>query len=502
VPSAWLGLAPGDVTLAVRFVLTALASLGFAIALAGAGRRAVGIWLGAVSPALLFLPGFPALLAPFGLIPLYCAVLRARSHGEAALIGGCTGACLVIGASGWIFHYFDRPLVPGLIALAIASTFWVPSLWATRSLVRRAPVWIPATAILIPLGEVVRGEWLNPPLPGLLLAHANADTALVRLAPWIGEAGIGFAVALLGLAGAALLTAQSTRVRAIARLAPLALLCAALAAVPPARERAPGSPELRLCAIQDPLRGGRAEAFGGGGDAAVFALADRAQELGCRIAVFPEYSLRLEPQQIVPAEWDAEPPGDDMVVIAGASIRYRERGERALRNVVCRLHLGPGRQINCAGAYDKLVFAPFGEVGLFQDVPLLAKLGARLSQRATGAKFTRLARVQPFGLLPIGGGRRAGVAICWEILVPHVFERRGAASGSVALLAVVSDLGGFGGSLAAIEQLRRAAILHAVSLGAPLLLASTHAPFLVTASGQLAVPVHRDSFVTAWEIAL
>ena len=147
------------------------------------------------------------------------------------------------------------------------------------------------------------------------------------------------------------------------------------------------------------------------------------------------------------------------------------------------------------------------QVRLFGDarrrLSLLAALGARLSRQATGAKFTRLTSVQSVGLLPIGGGRRAGVAICWEILVPHVFERRGAAGpGSVALLAVPSDLGGFGRSLAAIEQLRRAATLHAVSLGAPLVLASTNDPLLVTASGRLAVPVHRDAFVTAWEISL
>src|SRR5262249_40977921 len=110
--------------------------------------------------------------------------------------------------------------------------------------------------------------------------------------------------------------------------------------------------------------------------------------------------------------------------------------------------------------------------------------------------------IHPVGLLAIGGDRRTGVAICWEILVPRIFERRGADPGSVALLAVVSDLSGFGGSLAAIDHLRRAAILHAVSLGAPLLLASTQSPLPVTASGALVPPVDRDSFVTAWEIAL
>jgi apolipoprotein N-acyltransferase len=500
---AWLGLAPGDVTLAVRFALTALASLGFAIAQAGAGRHALGNWLGALSPALLFVPGFPALLAPFGLIPFYVAALGAHSDREALVLGACAAVCFMIGAAGWIFHYFDRPLVPELIALAILSALWAPLCWVTRRLVRRSPLWVPAAAALFPLGEIVRGEWMNPPLPGLLLAHAVADTALVRLAPWVGEAGIGFVVALLGLASAAWLATRAPRVSAMRRLGPFVLLLAALAALQPGDKRAPANVQpMRVCSIQDPLRGSGPGAFGGAGDAAVFALAAHAEELGCRLAVFPEYSLRLVPQQIVPAEWGAERQEDGMVVIGGASIRYDERGQHSLRNVVCRIHLGPGRQINCAGAYDKLIFAPFGEIGLFQDVPLLAKLGARLSQQATGAKFTRLTSLQPVGLLPIGGGRRAGVAICWEILVPQVFERRGAAPGSVALLAVVSDLGGFGGSRAAIEQFRRAASVHAVSLGAPLLLASTHDPFLVSASGRVAVPVYRDSFVTAWEIAL
>jgi hypothetical protein len=69
-------------------------------------------------------------------------------------------------------------------------------------------------------------------------------------------------------------------------------------------------------------------------------------------------------------------------------------------------------------------------------------------------------------------------------------------------LAVVSDLDGFGDSLAAIDLFRRAATLHAISLDAPLLFASTNDPFLVLRSGRLAKPVHEEDFVVAWEIAL
>ena len=87
--------------------------------------------------------------------------------------------------------------------------------------------------------------------------------------------------------------------------------------------------------------------------------------------------------------------------------------------------------------------------------------------------------------------------------MPRIFERRGVARrGDAALLAVVSDLSGFGGSRAAIEHFRRAASVQAVALGAPLVFAATNDPLLVTAAGRLAAPSHRDPFVTAWEIAL
>jgi Apolipoprotein N-acyltransferase N-terminal domain len=493
-----LGLAPGDATLALRFALCALASAGVALALAATARAAFATWLALIVPALLFVPGFPALLAPFGMIPLYAGALRARTGREAAILGGGSGTAIVIGASGWIFHYFERPFLPGLLAFAIAWALWGPVFSATRALVRRSPLWIPAVAALIPLTEMIRGEWMNPPLPGLLIAHANADTALIRLAPWVGEVGVTYAAALLGLVGAYLLDAR--RPRAIGRLAPLALAFAALAALRPAGEVKPARPVLRVCAIADPLRTRGGDAFGGAGEAGLFALADRARELGCAVVGLPEYSLRIAPRQVVPAEWGGERAEDEMVVIAGAAVVSSEGGLPSVRNVVCRLYLGTGRQINCAGAYDKLVPAPFGESDLFQGVPALAWLGARLSREATGAKHPRVTSVQPVGLLPLGGGRRAGVAICWEILVPRIFERRGVRPGSADLLAAVSDLDGFGGSHVAVDHLRRAASLHAASLRAPLLFASTHDPFLVTADGRVAAPVHRDPFVTAWDI--
>jgi apolipoprotein N-acyltransferase len=484
----------------VRGLAIALASLGFALAAFG-GPRALATWAAACSPTLLFAPGFPALFAPFGLVPFYVRVLRTRSVAEAAFLGASAGTILVIGAAGWIFHYFDRPLVPSLLAFALVAPCWGSLGAATRALARRPWLGIVPASALVPLIEMLRGEWLDPPLPGLLFAHAASDTALVRLAPRFGEVGISFAVAFVSLAVAMLLRApHGSRAR---RLVPIGLAFVGLAAIPLPREPARAGAPVRVCAIADPLRGSREEAFDGGGDTAVFALVDRARELGCTIAVLPEYSVRLAPSQIVAADWGGADRDEDTIVIAGASVGYRDRGDHWLRNVVCRLHLGPGRQINCAGAFDKLVFAPFGEAGLFQDVPILARLGARLSRQATGMKFTRLVSEQPVGSLPIGGGRRAGVAICWELLVPRIFERRGVTRpGDVALLVVVSDLSGFGGSRAAIEHFRRAASVQAVALGAPLVFAATNDPLLVTAAGRLAAPTYQDPFVTAWEIGL
>ncbi len=504
IRTSLLGLEPGDVTLATHFLWAALANLGFAFALRGAGWKGIGLWLQLMSFPLLFVPGYPAMLAPIGLVPWYTAILGARDSREAALIGGAAGSSVVLGSAGWIFHYFRDPVIPAAIALAIMGSLGLVIALATRALVRRSLLWVPLAAAFVPWSEVARGEWLNPPLPGLLLAHANADTALIRLAPWLHEAGIGYLVALLGIAGAVLFGARLPRVPAAAKAAALVLVGWGLASVGPTPDSEPAASRLvRVCSVRDPLRAAGKEAFGGGGSVAVLLLAERARELGCRLVAFPEYSLRLEPHQLVAPDWGLEALETQMLTIAGASVLQASRDETLLRNVVCGLRLGEARQINCAGAFDKLVFAPFGEVGLFQDVPALARLGARISRQATGAKFTRLVSTQPRGLLPLGGGRHAGVAICWEILIPRVFERRGVPGrGSVELLVVVSDLDGFGGSTAAIEQFRRAASLHAVRLGAPLLFAATAGPFLVSPNGAVVKPVSADSFITVWEIDL
>jgi hypothetical protein len=501
--TAWLGLAPGDVTLALRFALMAGASLAAMAAIAGSARQAVTHWLCVLSPALMFFPGLPSVLAPFGLVPFYLLVLRCRSSREAALVGALAAHCQVLGAAGWIFHYFRQPLLPGVIAFAIAGALWAPLAAATRALGRRSPLGLVLAASFVPLTEVVRGEWMRPPLPGLLMAHATADTALTALARCCGEAGIAFVVAGLGAGGALLVGKERTRLTITRRLALLLGIGAALAATDYAlgaqsRGEAPGT---NLCAVADPTRTRGRPAFGDGGAVAIVALAAHAEELGCEVLVFPEYSVELEPRQIVAADWGLE-RARGPVVLGGASIDYRQPAppRHWLRNVACRLHLGPERQINCAGAFDKLVFAPFGEAELFQDSPTLSRFGAWISLRATRTNYAPLRSLQPVGLLPLGDGKRAAAAICWEVLVPRIFERRGVRGrGDVDLLVVLSDLDGFGGSAAAIEQFRRASVLHAVRLDAPLLFASTNDPFLVTARGELVAPVLEESFVTMWE---
>ncbi len=503
---AHFGLAPGDVTLALRFAAVACGTFAATVALAGLRWRAVALAACCACPALAFVPSFPASLAPLALVPLFAALLRSRSKLEAALLATLAAECQLLGAAGWIFHYFDQPWLPGLIAFTLAGVLWAP-IGVAVHVARRSLPWLPVLAVLVPLTERIRGEWMQPPLPGLTMAHAVADTALAALVPFIGEFGIAWLVAIVGLCGARLLASERLRYGFAPRVAAL-LLASTLLGANRTSESPAGRTDVapvRVCAVRDPTRTGGGNAFGDGGDAMLFAIAARANELDCALVVFPEYSLELTPAQVLPADWGIERLAREPTLIGGAFVEYGQSEEprRWLRNIVCRLHLGPGRQINCAGGFDKLVFAPFGEAGLFQDVPWLTRLGAWASLQAMGAKFAPLRSIQPVGVLPIGGGRRAGVAICWEILVPHIFERRGVRGrGDVDLLAVVSDLDGFGGSQAAIDHFRRAAVLHALSLDAPLLFASTNDPFLVSAQGTLVPPVHAESFVVAWNVKL
>ena len=507
---SWAGLPAGDVTLWWR-----LCAVHAAVALtlglfAGSWRRALFIGLAVCLPGWAHLSGFPPLLAPLACLPLALAMLRAPGPWHILALTSLAGAVWLLGAAGWIFHYFAEPWLPSLMALALACLLFAPVSALCAALLRRHAAWLPLAALGWPATEWVRASWANPPLPGLTLSHAAGQSALAHLVPWVGEFGLAASVSALCWGGA--LAWERLGPRARHSLPALALaLVAAAGAVAPEAARTSGGP-LRVCAIKDPHRLERgAEAFDAGGASAINGLAARAERVhGCAISVLPEYSLEVDAGRLASREvasrraQGAHLSGARSAhLVGGAYSRTRDARGRPdqLRNLACLLVPDGAAHYLCADPRDKTVFAPFGEAAFFQDLAWLRPLGRWISLRATGNRYRQLTSVDDQGPLT-AGSHRIGSALCWEILVPGIFERRGIAPGTASLLVVPSDLNGFGGSLEAIEQFRRAARLHALRQDTPILFASTHAPFLIDRHGRALSPVVDETFFAVWELEL
>ncbi len=495
------GIPPGDVSQLLRLA----AMHATAAAALWASQRRLGPaafeWLAVCLPAWAHLSVFPAALTPLAWVPLAIALLRAPTRRHVALLAGLSASTQIVGAAGWIFHYFERPLLPSLVAVAIALALWVPASLAAAVTARRSAWLLPIAAAAWPLTEWLRGAAMDPPLPGLFLSHATADTGLAWAAVPFGELGPSYLVSLLAF-GTGLLWVRTPPARRWASLA-AGLALGLLAGWSPSRERSTGE-TTRVCAVSDPHRLERHRpAFAGGGPSAIRALAHYAVDVhDCELTVFPEYSLELPERDLLPRSAGAGHSGGSPLV-AGVYATVRDATGRpvAVRNVVCGLQTDGGEGFSCRDPLDKLVFAPFGEAALFQDSNRLAGLGRWLSRRATGTDHWGLTARRTTGVLEIGG-HRIGAALCWEILIPDIFERKGIAPGAVSLLVVPSDLNGFGGSREAIEQFRRAGRLHTLRLGTPLVFAGTHGSFLLDARGELVPPLLRESFLSVWEVVL
>ena len=499
------GVPAGDVSMAGRLLAVHLAAVAALWAEHHGTRRAALEWIAVGLPAWTHLSFFPDPLAPLALAPFGVALLRAESAAHRCLLAGLCAAAWMLGGAGWIFHYFDRPLLPSLIALGVALALWLPACLLVAVTLERSARWLPLAAAFWPATEWVRGSWLEPPLPGLFIAHANADGELARLATRSGELGVSYLVSLLALGAALAWLRAPTRVRPFA-LSAIAIAGLAAGASPtPDPESAAGT---RVCAVADPKRHGRDTApFSGGGDAALRALSRSAVEQhGCELTLLPEYSLALSESDLITRdEGRRRPPSPPL--LGGASVSRRdERGRTTgVRNVVCRLHPDGIRGFVCADPLDKLIFAPIGEVALFRGTQPLDALGQWLWRHATDAPADSLHHTffapRVSGTVEIEG-REVGAALCWEVLVPSLFERRGIRRREAALLVVLSDLGGFGDSREAIEQFRRAARHHAMRLETPIVFAGTHGAFLIDADGRTLRPLTRDAFFTVWDVPL
>jgi len=495
------GSAPGDASQLLRLIAVhAAAALGLALFHRRAAPAALD-WLAVCLPAWSHLGGFPAQLALVAFAPLAAALLRAASLEHRILLGALSAATQILGAAGWIFHYFVAPTLPATVALAVSWGVWIPACLGAAALLARSPLWLPVAAACWPASEWLRATASSPPLPGLFLSHAISDTALARIAASTGELGLSWLASLVAFAAA--LAWQRSPARA--RPAVAALVVAASGSMSLGGDvQPPGPGAARVCSVEDPHRSERRSApFGGGDGAAISAIAARAvNELHCDVTVFPEYSLELHERSVLTREQGRHRPPEP-VLVGGVYSMTRDARRRPLhtRNVVCRMHRDGGDRFACSDPLDKLVFAPFGEAALFHDSPLLAGIGRWMSQQATGETYFGVEARRTQGVVEAGRFALAG-SICWEILLPDIFGQRGIEPGDASLLVVPSDLDGFGGSFEAIEQFRRAGRVHARRLRTPLLFASTHGAFALDARGAEVQPVHREPFIVAYELAL
>ncbi len=212
--------------------------------------------------------------------------------------------------------------------------------------------------------------------------------------------------------------------------------------------------------------------------------------------MLPAYSLELDPSALSQGGLEATRPA--LLGGAYATLRGDSGRSKQVRNVLCPLREN-GKSYTCNDPLDKLVFAPFGEAALFYDSAWLAPIGRWLTEQATGGRYENLVTHRHQGNLRVGD-LRIGASICWEILVPGIFQRRGLVAGDTDLLVVPSDLNGFGGSREGVEQFRRASRLHALRLRAPLVFASTHGAFVVDREGRELPRVASESFLAVWDV--
>ncbi|HYO62729.1 MAG TPA: apolipoprotein N-acyltransferase [Pyrinomonadaceae bacterium] len=452
----------------------------------------------ALTSAALLTLSFPDFnlypLAWVALVPLMLAVMRRRRVGPAFALGWMTGTLFFYTSCYWLTHAMihygglPRALAYVLLVPATVATGLFPAAWAAALARTSARRGAGAALAVAPMAWAAL-EWARLSITGQLwnaLGYSQAyEPALIQTARWGGVYAVGFLAAAFSAAVAYALLRRSGR----GLLASAAAACAVVAVVilsnvtrapeaesPPVavvvgvqpnvsanlgRSRAE-TDELvarHLTLSADALRAwDAARGLGGDGPAS-----QPSTDGGAAPATPPPSSGDTLARVVV---WP-ESPMNFRYARDAAFRQLVSEFARANRSAVLFNSLEPapadgaynsavlvdagGRM---AAQYDKIRLLPFGEY-----VPLPRWLPAAWVLSGVVGDFTP---GEDYPLMPLGGGARAGVFICFESAFPEI-ARAFAQQGADVLVNISND--GYLGRTPVMRQHLANVVLRAVENG-------------------------------------
>lgn len=345
-----------------------------------------------------FLVGFVAGFAFFGLhthwTTMFLGLAPWSTTGLALLpwVGLTTLMALWCGLGGMLITLAYRWLphaLPGILGRMLALPAVVAALWIAR--------------------EGISGTWPYGGFAWGRVALSQSESPLAQLFPWLGVAGVSFAIVFVSAVGVE--AVRATAVPRIPRLVlPLGLLAMLLIV--------PGFPiattgEVRVLAVQGNANAGYFQPSEWGDNLAdqVSATLDALSELDepVDLVVWPEGGSELDPLRSDEAArvWDAISRAADAPLVAGT---FTNRGDDYF-NTVLSWSAGEG----AVDMYDKKHPVPFGEYvpqrALFERI--VPDLIGLIGREYTPGSLS--------GALSVGGPGTsqsilAGVAICFDIV--------------------------------------------------------------------------------------
>lgn len=429
--------------------------------------------------ALAFEPLALAWSMPLSLAGL--ALLLSGLHGphrarRGYLLGATYGTAFMLTLLPWL-----SVVTPAWPALALLEGLLIGVVGAATAAVNDRRWWPVAFAFLWVSLEAVRGGWPLGGFPWGRLAFGVVDTPAAALLPWVGAAGAGFALALLGgVLAWAVLRVRERPVPVLAAVAATLLLVGAGWWVPldPAARVVAGDP-VQVAAVQGDTPG-----------VGLAAMAERRRVLANHVAATTEHAgavERGEARQPDLVFWpenssDIDPFRDDeaFTAISGA---VQAVAAPVLTGLVVddgdgwrnRVQVWTEEGVPADAYYDKQKAVPFGEYVPFRSVlqPLVPALDQIPRDMLPGGRL---------GLLDVNG-TRIGVLTCFEIAYSGL--QTALAARDAELLVVPTNNATYMGT-AQVDQQFAMARLAALT---------THRPVVVVATNGVSAIVDTDGSV-------
>jgi len=454
---------------------------------------------GGVCALLAFPPYDLWMLLPVA-IALLCAGLLVRSVWLAGLVSLLWGTALFVPLTEWANTYAGTApwLALGLFEALYIVVF---GLLARTVMVRRglcASSGIVVSALWVAI-EALRSSVPWGGLPWGASAFALADSPLLHLAPWVGIAGLGFVVALLGqlllFGSLAVLGRRRRGFTGFWGVWPFAIAVAAVLAtvvVPHPMNRAPAErPTMTIAGVQgsmseiDPVSYTMPDDVFPNHLEVTHQVTERAAENGSSLdlVVWPEDSTGWDPRQDpwLAGQLTAAAEEADAPVLVGTQVQVGEDARLNQSVLFTPEHTTPY-------AYSKRHPVPFGEY-----IPM-RELFSRLSDKTDLVSLDMLPG-QEVGVMDLDaleqGEGRVGILICFEIAYDSLVHD--VVDDGAEVIVVQSNNALFGDSHEAIQQLAQARVM-AVMSGRSVVHVST-----IGQSAIFSPTGRRIDFVDHWE---